>query len=100
MSRAKRGFNSESARLVKRGVTQLKDPTVKKYEKVLLIVGMVYWLSPIDILPDAIPVIGYGDDVVVAGGTIVVSLIGILARSLIRAVQRIVSERQSKTPLQ
>ncbi|MDB5187320.1 MAG: hypothetical protein JWM07_792 [Candidatus Saccharibacteria bacterium] len=95
MSQEKRGFNPESARIVKQGVAQLKNPTVKKYEKVLLIVGLVYWLSPIDIIPDVIPFIGYGDDVVVTGGAIVVSLIGIVARSLVRAVQRTVDGRHS-----
>jgi uncharacterized membrane protein YkvA (DUF1232 family) len=41
------------------------DPRVSIWPKALLVVGVLYLLSPIDIIPDALPVIGEVDDLVV-----------------------------------
>lgn len=99
MSQPKRRFTPESARLVKRGVTQFRDPTVKKSEKVLLVIGIIYFLSPIDFLPDIIPFIGYGDDLVITGGTVLTALIAIVSRALARKVQGAVNDRTPRPPL-
>jgi uncharacterized membrane protein YkvA (DUF1232 family) len=37
----------------------------KELSWVFLILAVIYMLSPIDIIPDLIPVLGWGDDVVV-----------------------------------
>lgn len=40
----------------------LNDPSVPKRAKATIICALGYFISPIDIVPDYIPVIGYGDD--------------------------------------
>ncbi|MBO9463473.1 MULTISPECIES: YkvA family protein [Stappiaceae] len=56
------------ARIIKRDVAALcsasRDPRVPWYAKALAIVVAGYALSPIDLIPDFIPVLGYLDDVV------------------------------------
>jgi uncharacterized membrane protein YkvA (DUF1232 family) len=44
----------------------LKDPTVPRRPKVLLWIGIVWIASPIDLLPEFLPVLGPLDDAVVA----------------------------------
>lgn len=43
-----------------------KDPRVPWYAKVLIAFVVVHTLSPIDLIPDFIPVLGYLDDLVIA----------------------------------
>jgi uncharacterized membrane protein YkvA (DUF1232 family) len=56
------------ARIVKRDVHALylasRDPRVPWYAKALAIIVAGYALSPIDLIPDFIPVLGYLDDVI------------------------------------
>lgn len=56
------------ARIIKRDVHALylarRDPRIPWYAKLLAIVIIGYALSPIDLIPDFIPVLGYLDDVV------------------------------------
>jgi uncharacterized membrane protein YkvA (DUF1232 family) len=56
------------ARTIKRDVHALylasRDPRVPWYAKALAIVVAGYALSPIDLIPDFIPVLGYLDDVI------------------------------------
>jgi len=71
----------EWARAVKRDVHALylpgRDPRVPWYVKALAIVVAGYALSPIDLIPDFIPVVGYLDDLILvpAGIWLVVRLI-------------------------
>jgi uncharacterized membrane protein YkvA (DUF1232 family) len=47
----------------------LRDPhfQMAKQTKIVLIIALLYIISPIDLLPDAIPLLGLVDDVLVAG---------------------------------
>lgn len=62
------------SRYVKRdGVTlwfALRDPATPRVAKVLALVVVAYALSPIDLIPDFIPVLGYLDDVLLLPGLI------------------------------
>jgi uncharacterized membrane protein YkvA (DUF1232 family) len=42
-----------------------KDPRTPKSAKILLWITISYALSPIDLIPDFIPVIGYLDDLII-----------------------------------
>jgi uncharacterized membrane protein YkvA (DUF1232 family) len=69
------------ARIVKRDVHALylasRDPRVPWYAKALAICVAGYALSPIDLIPDFIPVIGYLDDAILVplGVLLVIRLI-------------------------
>ena len=47
----------------------LRDPqfTLEKEKKITLIIAFIYIVSPIDLIPDAIPFVGMLDDIMVAG---------------------------------
>ena len=57
------------ARVIKRDVHALylaaRDPRVPWYAKALAMIVAGYALSPIDLIPDFIPVLGYLDDVII-----------------------------------
>jgi uncharacterized membrane protein YkvA (DUF1232 family) len=63
------GRFKEWARIVKRDVHALYltscDPRVPWYAKALAVIVAAYALSPIDLIPDFIPVLGYLDDVII-----------------------------------
>jgi uncharacterized membrane protein YkvA (DUF1232 family) len=69
------------ARLIKRDVHAIylasRDPRVPWYAKILGIAVAAYALSPIDLIPDFIPVLGYLDDLIIVplGIALVVKLI-------------------------
>ena len=69
------------ARIIKRDVHALylasRDPRVPWYAKALAIVVAAYALSPIDLIPDYIPVLGYLDDAILVplGVLLVIRLI-------------------------
>src|SRR6516165_5462277 len=69
------------ARLVKRDVHAIyrvaRDPRVPWYAKALALCVAGYALSPIDLIPDFVPVLGYMDDVIIVplGILIVIKLI-------------------------
>lgn len=66
------------ARAVKRDVHALylaaRDPRVPWYAKVAAIAVAAYALSPIDVIPDFIPIIGYLDDLVIVPAGIVLAV--------------------------
>ena len=57
------------ARLIKRDVHALylaaRDPRVPWYAKAVAVVVAAYALSPIDLIPDFLPVVGYLDDLII-----------------------------------
>src|SRR5215475_2455508 len=69
------------ARTIKRDAHALylaaRDPRVPWYAKALAIGVATYALSPIDLIPDFIPVLGYVDDLIIvpAGIALVIRLI-------------------------
>jgi uncharacterized membrane protein YkvA (DUF1232 family) len=69
------------ARLIKRDTHALylaaRDPRVPWYAKVLAVAITAYALSPIDLIPDLIPVLGYLDDLILVplGIALVVQMI-------------------------
>jgi uncharacterized membrane protein YkvA (DUF1232 family) len=71
----------EWARVIKRDVHALylagRDPRVPWYAKALAALVAGYALSPIDLIPDFIPVVGYLDDVILVplGIALVIRLI-------------------------
>ena len=74
------GLNSW-ARVIKRDVHALylasRDPRVPWYAKALAMVVAGYAVSPIDLIPDFVPVLGYLDDVILVplGVLLVIRLI-------------------------
>jgi uncharacterized membrane protein YkvA (DUF1232 family) len=57
------------AHAIKRDVVALwlaaRDPRVPWYAKAVAMAAAVYALSPIDLIPDFIPVVGYLDDLII-----------------------------------
>jgi len=57
------------ARLIKRDVTALwiaaRDPRTPFVAKLVAVVITAYALSPIDLIPDFVPVLGYLDDMII-----------------------------------
>src|SRR5512145_2166648 len=75
-----RGFERlrQWARTVRREVLMLylaaRDPRVPWYAKVVAACVAAYALSPIDLIPDFIPVLGYLDDVIIVPLGIVLAM--------------------------
>lgn len=62
-----------SRRVKRDGVTlwfALRDPATPTFARVLAVIVVAYALSPIDLVPDFIPVLGYLDDVILLPGLI------------------------------
>ena len=89
----------EWARAVKRDVHAIylaaRDPRVRWYAKALAICVAAYALSPIDLIPDFIPVLGYLDDLIIVplGILAVVQLIPPEIMAEQRATAAMASER-------
>jgi uncharacterized membrane protein YkvA (DUF1232 family) len=52
-----------AARLTTRAVRYLRDPAVAPWRKLVGFAALAYALWPLDALPDAVPVLGWLDDV-------------------------------------
>lgn len=69
------------ARVLKKEVSTLylacKRPEVPWYAKLLAVIVVGYALSPIDLIPDFVPILGYLDDIILipAGVALVIKLI-------------------------
>ena len=68
----------QKARLLKTETYALylayKDPRVPWYAKVFMIAVIGYALSPIDLIPDFIPVLGYVDDLIIVPAGVLLAL--------------------------
>ncbi len=52
----------------------LKHPGTPLLARLLLAAAVAYLLSPLDLLPDWIPVLGYADDVLIVGGLVALAI--------------------------
>lgn len=88
------------ARTVKRDVLAIyfaaRDPRVPWYAKALALVVAGYALSPIDLIPDFIPVLGYLDDVILVPAGIL--LVRRLIPDQILAEHRARADRAANRP--
>lgn len=88
------------ARTVKRDVLALyfaaRDPRVPWYAKALALVFAGYALSPIDLIPDFIPVLGYLDDVILVPAGIL--LVRRLIPAELLAEHRALADRAAERP--
>ena len=66
----------------------LKDPRTPRVSKLLLGVAVAYLVSPVDLVPDFIPVLGQLDDLVIVRG-----LVWLAMRSVPRAVMAECTEK-------
>jgi uncharacterized membrane protein YkvA (DUF1232 family) len=66
------------AKVIKRELTALyyayKDPGVPFFPKCIILFTIGYALSPIDLIPDFIPVLGYLDDLLILPSLIILSM--------------------------
>ncbi len=75
------GFLERKAKELKRKVRALylcfQDPEVPRFIKILALLVVAYAVSPIDLIPDWIPVLGYVDDLLIIplGVALVIHLI-------------------------
>jgi uncharacterized membrane protein YkvA (DUF1232 family) len=72
-----------------------KDRRTPWYVKTFIILIVAYVLSPIDLIPDFIPVVGYLDDVVLVAGGIYLAIKMVPREVLAECRQKAVSERLS-----
>jgi len=68
-----------SIRYIKKGLKELRnimgDPETPLLARILMGLALGYLLSPIDLIPDFIPVIGYLDDVIIVPVLILLALL-------------------------
>lgn len=48
----------------------MRDPATPAWAKAVILAALVYFLSPLDAIPDLTPLIGYGDDATVIAAAI------------------------------
>jgi uncharacterized membrane protein YkvA (DUF1232 family) len=51
-----------------------RDPRVPWYAKAFMLAIVAYFLNPIDLIPDFVPVLGYLDDLIIVPGGIFLAL--------------------------
>lgn len=66
----------------------IKDPDVAWQHKALAIGALIYLISPVDAVPDVIPVVGLADDAVV-----IIIALSLLAEVLKKVLEKVVEKR-------
>lgn len=69
-----------------------RDPGIPFYSRLLIILTLGYALSPIDLIPDFIPVLGYLDDLIIVPLLISLSIKSIPAQVMLKARQKAETE--------
>lgn len=86
---------------VKRDVFALylagRDPRVPWYAKALAGAAAAYALSPIDLIPDFIPILGYLDDVIIVPLAILIT-VRLIAPDVLADLRRQADERIAASP--
>lgn len=73
-----RGLNPRALLRLRYLPAYLKDPSISLVKKGLIVLGMLYIISPVDAIPDLVPVLGWLDDI---------GVLGILVASLMRELE-------------
>ncbi|MHB8894969.1 MAG: YkvA family protein [Candidatus Geothermincolia bacterium] len=76
-----------------------RDPRTPWYAKVLAVCVVGYALSPIDLIPDFIPVLGYLDDLIIVPAGLAVAVRLIPATVLAECRERAALEMADKAPV-
>ncbi len=86
------------ARQLRKEVTAIyyayRDPRTPALPKVLIFITLAYAMSPIDLIPDFIPVLGYADDLVV-----IPALISATVKTMPPEIMKESRERAEREPL-
>jgi uncharacterized membrane protein YkvA (DUF1232 family) len=69
-----------------------KDPRTPWYAKVVAICTVAYAVSPIDLIPDFVPILGYLDDVIIVPAGIALAIRLIPAEALEEAREKVASQ--------
>jgi uncharacterized membrane protein YkvA (DUF1232 family) len=92
----------DAAKQLKRNITALyfayRDPRTPWYAKALALLIIVYALSPIDLIPDFIPVLGYLDDLILLPLGIWLALRIIPAEVMVDAREQAVKHQRIEGP--
>jgi uncharacterized membrane protein YkvA (DUF1232 family) len=89
------------AREAKRDILALylagRDPRVPWYAKAMAVATAAYALSPIDLIPDFVPVLGYLDDLIILPLAILLTIqlipVGVMAELRVEADRRLAGKR-------
>jgi len=80
--RMNRGLGLRSILRLRHLPAYLKDPSISLLKKVAIAAALLYIISPVDALPDVVPIVGWLDDM---------GVLGILITSLMRDLDEYVS---------
>lgn len=87
----------KTAKEVKQNISLLyklyKHPNTPWYAKAVIIITISYALSPIDLIPDFIPILGYLDDLVIVPAGILLSFM-LITKETIEECRKIVEEKE------
>ncbi|MBI4846931.1 MAG: DUF1232 domain-containing protein [Candidatus Omnitrophica bacterium] len=65
----------------------ISDPNTPKLSKILLGLAIAYALSPVDLIPDFIPVIGHLDDIIIVPA-LITAAIWLIPKSQIERIKK------------
>ena len=88
----------EKAKALKKEITAIyyayQNPKTKRLPKLIILFALGYALSPIDLIPDFIPILGYLDDLI-----IIPALIALSIRLIPKEIMDASREKALKEPL-